>query len=73
MVNMQVNRWFKKCAPMRGSHKPYKTGFLDFQEKHLPELIVKYPDKARNEKNYFRTKVQNNFGILLRMQSLSES
>lgn len=43
---------------MRGSTRPYKTAFLDFQEKNLPEIVAVNPDKTRSEKDYFRTKVQ---------------
>ena len=57
-LHSQLDRWYGKYAHLRGTTKPYKTGFLDFYEKHLPETIVLFRDQTRTVEQYYRTKVR---------------
>ena len=54
----QLDRWYSKYAHLRGDVKPYKTKFLDFHDKHLPEMIAQFPDQTRTKEQYYRTEVK---------------
>ena len=56
-VCSQFYRWIHKHGDPRYQPRPHRTGFLDFYEKHLPELQTQFPDRRRLPSYNYRTKV----------------
>lgn len=60
---MQVKRWARRANHhLSDSPKKHYSGFLNFYEKHLPELQIDGLTNERNSNHYYRTDVSWNGG-----------
>ena len=54
---LQLDRWSRRHGLPGQQVRPHKTGFLDFYEKHLPEMISRFPHGKKSPTHNNRTKV----------------
>ena len=53
----KVDRWVKKHGCPTSRPRPHKTAFLDYYDKHLPELQEQFSTEKRYAQHNYRTKV----------------
>ncbi len=54
----QVKRWVKRNGDPLKPNRPYYSGFLNFYEKHLPEISAQYSLNEKDSKSYYRSQVR---------------